>query len=308
MNVHILGFEWKLPPYLSLVALFQELKQRQGQEQEFGDYNRLIFVDEVTKYHIGLILTAKDYRHFCEMHREGSGFRINVHEVADGTNLIDFNFFVIHKLTGRGLYQYYHNSCHPNVFSRFCSRVVSSLREGGMNAAVSAAGGDDIDANAKRRIERQYRGRMEWQLLVRREAFEVLIRKFQHIGNFELDFGTIEPEQERLFGGLQGVWHRLRHRVSFRRSATLVERAKAIIDFVHDNSAISFAAVHGKDEDGLDATLRLARNPDSFAHYDFDEMARHMTVDPTTFKDSPLMKRLLKHATEEASMLGAETR
>jgi hypothetical protein len=305
MKANILGFWWEVGDAIPLADLFAYLKGID--EEKYAGHNRLLFIGETDKYHTGLFLTSKTHKKFCELKKSGQTHKINVRKAEAGASLIDFNFFLVHKLTGRGLYQFYHHSCHPKVFTRFCVRQFGALRDERRAAEIVAAGGDSLSDRARDRIERKYEQPIQWQMLVRREKFAAIVKQLQSIGGFEFYLNSVEAEKEKRFSGFRGISQRIRHRVTFSRDVSPTQRAKAILNFVKGNSELGNAAVDGKDSDGLDKVIALHDNPDSFGNYDFDKLAENMDFEPEKFEDSVFMSELIRVADTHAHVLNSPT-
>jgi hypothetical protein len=107
MKAHVLGFHWEfLGGYaenVTLDDLFERFKKLGNEEFEFKGYQRLVYVASEKDRIIGLLLTAKNHKRFCELRRQGKSMKINVREAEKGASLIDFNFFLIDKKSSRGL-------------------------------------------------------------------------------------------------------------------------------------------------------------------------------------------------------------
>lgn len=308
MKVYLFGFEWAIKgdraTQVTLADLFAYLKSIHGKEIDFKGANRLIYVNETDTYYTGLLLTAKDYKRFCELDKTGP-LKINVREASDGTSLIDFNFFVVNKATGRGLYQHYRGSCWVNAFGDFCSEQLDDLCDERIAADIKAKGGiDALKDKELRQARRKYDGQLEFMLLVKEETFNQILSNMTKITSFQFAFATIRPEQESLFRPLKGVAQIVRERISFIRGSALHERKKALLEFLGANK-VEEAAVHGICDDGLERTILLASNPDSFGSYDFDEIAGDMNIQPDAFHDSNFMKKLLMVAATNPRFLGA---
>lgn len=59
------------------------------------------------------------------MSGDGGNVEITARDVTEGSALADFNFFVVHSATGRGLYQHYYHSCTANITS-LCKLLVNA--------------------------------------------------------------------------------------------------------------------------------------------------------------------------------------
>lgn len=304
MKAQILGFWWDFNESLGLSDLFRYLKVREGSAEEYKNYRRHLFLGETAKYHTGLFLTEKSNKRFCELNgQEHAPLKISVREVAKGTSLIDFNFFVVHKKTVRGLYQHYHNSCHPTVFSRYCAGQFGSMCEDEIAREVVAKGGSGISSRERQIIEEKYGGPMRWEILVRPQKFEQIVNSLASISGFEFNLATVKAEKEHRYRSFRDISQRIRHCVSFSRDTTVARRAKEILAFVKNNKGIGDAAVKGVDESGLERMFSLYDNPDSFGTYEFDRLAENMVFEPKDFATSVFMQELIRVADANASVL-----
>jgi hypothetical protein len=297
LKAHVLGFRLELvgesADPISFDQLFGWLAARRNVEREFNGFNRLVYVGSTEKYHTGLLLTAKTHKRFCELKRTGEALKINVREAEAGASLIDFNFFVLNRETGRGLYQYYHNSCSVPVFGRFCAYELGMFQAFKIVEEIKAMGGkENLSDQQLEQVFERFSGTLDCQLLVRKENFGTLIEQMEKISAIEFSFASIEPEQERWFRRFTGVSKLIKHRVTFNRKVTLEERRRAILSFVNDGE-VEEAAVEGVDADGLEKTIALSNNPDSFGHFDFDSIAGDMDFEPEAFQTSKFMQTLL---------------
>ena len=307
MNAHVLGFFWDLTggfgKHVTLDDFFAQMKSLHDKEFEFGGYSRLVYVGNSGNYITGLMLTAKNHKKFCELKRKGTSLKINVREAEKDSSLIDFNFFLIEKTTARGLYQYYHNSCNTKVFSRLCEKQFEKIAATKIADEIKAKGGtkacSDEDAD---KIRDKYDGDIICHLHVRKEKFNEIVQRMQKISIFDFTLATIEPEKAQWFRILSGVSRIIHHRLSFKRSATLGDRAKAIVAMINSGDA-NEAHVTGIDEDGLEKVISLINNPDSFGHWKFDDLASGMTFEPSNFAKSSFMKTLVTLAEKEKDFL-----
>lgn len=303
MKANILGFWLEAAGPISLQDLFTHLKGMNGTEEKFGGYERLIFIEETEKYFTGLFLTSKNHKKFCELLRDGKQLTINVRQVQKGASLIDFNFFVVQKETGRGLYQYYHNSCRCPMFVKFCATEFQSLMEDRRDKEI-AVGGKDLSNQDREKIEKKYGHSMNCGILVRPEAFAALVRKFKSIARFEFSLNTVVAEKEQRYRGFQGISKRIKHCITFNREADLISRIKAIMGFVNSDNDIGDASVAGMGVDGLDKTISLFDNPDSFGSYEFDKLAENMDFEPKDFAASVFMHEMIRVGDAHDHVLG----
>jgi hypothetical protein len=307
VNAHVLGFSWNLTGgYADQISLDELLKQMQSlrdNEFDFGGYQRLIYAGSTPTYITGLLLTAKSNKRFCELQRQGKSLRINVREAEKGSSLIDFNFFLIDRTTARGFYQYYHNSCNARIFSRLIAEQFGKIAALKTAEEINRKGGTKACPDKEQdQIREKYSGDVTCELHVRKEKFNEIVRQMQKISYFEFTLATLEPENATWYRMLSGVSRILRHHVGFKRSTTVSERAKAVVNFINSGAA-SDASVRGVDEDGLEKLVSLANNPDSFGHWKFDEIAAEMTFEPRDFEKSKFIQTMMALAEEHKDFL-----
>jgi len=174
---------------------------------------------------------------------------------------------------------------------------------------LAAAGGDAITDRDKLRIESKYEEPFTWDTIVRRESFDALVQRFEKISSFECSFAAVAPEEERRFRPFRGVSRLIRHKVGFTRSSTLRARKDAILGFLRgQRGAVADASVHGLDADGLEKTIALYDNHDSFGHYDFDDMTLEMGIEPSDFANSAFMREMIRVADAHRTVLDARVR
>ena len=142
MKVDLTGFAWTVGNGVSLAELFDHLKTVAGTAVSFLGATRLLYLGEKGAYHTGLFLTMRDEKKVCEIQKAPKGeFKVTVRQLAAGKNIVDFNFFLVHKRTGKGIYQYYYRSAGLTQFWLFCRRYYEDLRSAGRSQELSEAGG-----------------------------------------------------------------------------------------------------------------------------------------------------------------------
>lgn len=312
MQAHVLGFLWDFTggygKHVTLDDLAHQLQSLRNKEFEFGGYQRLIYTSSHDDYITGLLLTAKDHKRFCELRRKGTTLKINVREAEQGSSLIDFNFFLIDKKHARGLYQHYHNSCNARVFTRLCGQQFDKVAVDKISREIVAKGGTKACPEEEQEAMREkYEGDVICNLHVRKEKFAEIVKQMQKISSCDFTLATIEPEKEKWFRILTGVSNIVRHHVSFKRHATVSERAKAVIELVNSGEA-NDASVFGVDEDGLDRVISIANNPDSFGHWEFDDLAAGMTFEPENFAKCKFIKTLVALAEKHRDFLQTQVK
>ena len=102
MLVRLLGFALDCPNSLTLKELFEDLDRRSGLIEQLDEVGRFLFVDSSSndQYFLGLIVSVKNQRKFCELQEQGGDFRVIVNNLKTNSHQMEFNFFVVNRRTG----------------------------------------------------------------------------------------------------------------------------------------------------------------------------------------------------------------
>lgn len=266
-----------------------------GYEIEGGEHGRIIYFNDThsTDYFVGLLVTVKDQRTYCKLINESGKLHVEVTALDSGANLMDFNFFVINKATGAGLYQHYHQSCSINLFGAINSRRFSELRTAKLDQAI-ALGSQKTKLKRKdeKSIRSQYKGNLQFEVLVRKENLNALIEELARVQDFEFSFSTLttnEPE----FKPLDAYVRKERHSISFTQK-TPVSLLSRLIPKIIKAKEIEEGKVTGVDANGITRILRITDNPDNFGEYDYDAVAPKINdLNIDEFERSWVIKELI---------------
>lgn len=291
MHARLIGFVWRTGKGITFDEFFEQLKSLRGELTRFGNYDRLLYTGETQEYFVGLFLTVKDQRRACEIRDLGGEFKINVRALADGTSLTDFNFFIVSKGTGRGLYQHYHNSCSFNQFSIFCSRQYDDLRESRREADLVPEGGDEAPGIAKRKIAEKYKGGLEWEVMVRQEKLQELLEELKIINFIEYEVATFTADEPTLTP-LEPFVKKETRRLRFHPDMTADGLRSRLGDFVRRGN-MRQGRVVGRDHEGIERIYRLLENPDSFGQYEYEDLADEHVLNLEDVAESPFVKEML---------------
>lgn len=126
MKVKYLGFEIRTEKNLISINDFIE----NNLNFELKDiFKRNVFIDCADiGYYKGLILTVKDQKAYCKLQGSVDDLEIKVENLSGHDKLIEFNFFVINKSTGKGLYQFYYQSTSLSKFKEILKRQFLGYR------------------------------------------------------------------------------------------------------------------------------------------------------------------------------------
>ena len=131
MRVKFLGFRFECSSVISLKKYFKAIEAENFSTRKLGIYERYYLANTTfnPKYFVGLFVTVKDQKKFCELTKKKGKLCIKVNNLKDNSTLMHFNFFVMNKETGFGLFQHYHNSCSANQFGLFNNRIYNSQKK-----------------------------------------------------------------------------------------------------------------------------------------------------------------------------------
>lgn len=290
MNVKLLGMEWEMEGGVPANQFFQHLKSLNGKSVKFGGYDRLLYSGDRDNYYVGLFVTQKDQRKTCEVERSADKrFRITVRSLAKNSKLADFNFFVVNKNTLRGLYQHYHTSCSIPQFGNFCSREYDGLSNKLCSEEI-AKGANEKATRAK------YADSMSCSVLVRLEKLPALLAELSRISAFEFaykSFAVNEPIFAQVADDVTTEWHTVR----FSKDGAFDKVRRAIVDLVKHRE-IGRGKITGKDDEGLERTIKLFNTPDFFGERVHEAVADQKNFTLDDIGQSPFIGELLDLAHE----------
>src|SRR5579859_7077695 len=125
MHVRFHGF-CLTPGGVLLKDFAQHLGTQSASEFPFLGSSRLLYSSLVGDEFVGLLLTARDQKKFCELN-SGESFKIKVRQLRGSNRLVDFNFFVMSLATGKGIYQVYRGSCGLPTFGKLMKHCYREL-------------------------------------------------------------------------------------------------------------------------------------------------------------------------------------
>ncbi|WP_147468478.1 hypothetical protein [Corallococcus interemptor] len=310
MLVRLFGFSLDCGQGITLDEFINELQTQTGRTEGIAGYNRIIYSKTKTssgeKYQVGLLLTIKDQRRYCELQRNGKTFSISVREIEEGRNLIDFNYFIINHKTGRGLYQHYFNSCALSRFTSFCSKIYEDLRDRKISEKIQEAGGDTIAESQKRAIRKDFKGSLASQQMVRPGELDELINELEKIKSFEFDLAVVEADPQ-MFQPVQNFIKKRKFKLSFDQEQGPINRLRRGILQIVEAQNPDKGSITGEDATGEERILKLTNNFSSFGDYEFDDIAREMRFDLEDFDKSDMIKRMLKTIGQQRDVFDAPT-
>lgn len=281
MKVRIYGFEWQLGMGITLDEFYDYLLTFSGQEAS----NKVIVLGQVGEFWTGVMLTIKDIKAYCAMKKEGGKFTITPQMLDSNSRIIDFNYFIVSPVTGRGLYQHYHQSAMPNTFCNYCATHYGKLRHDRITADIDSFGGDEvISPKDKKEVMRKYKGGFGYSTLARPGNFLDSIKALKEIKEFSYEVSGLEDD-EKEYTPTSKFAKRAYHRFVI-ADGSLVSSVCESIKETLGIGDVGRAKVVGIDALGSEDTYKLFNDYCTFEEFEYDDIVMKVNLDSETMIDS----------------------
>lgn len=186
--------------HVSVADVFRYMADNNGQPDTSKSNERRFYIDDQSdaKFVRGLVVTVKDQKAFCELVKDdGGGFVISVKNLEGENKLMEFNFFVVNKTNGLGIYQHYFHSCSTHTFGDYLRKRYFTLSNAMAEEEIAAANAaNELSDKQEKAIRKKYRKPLSFSILVHNEDLAVVLARFQEIKSFEYEFAAIVPDTE----------------------------------------------------------------------------------------------------------------
>lgn len=287
--------------YVSIADVFKYMADHNGQPDTSKSSERRFYIDDQSdaEFVRGLVVTVKDQKAFCKLVKDDDGgFVITVENLEGENKLMEFNFFVVNKNNGLGIYQHYFHSCSTFTFGDYLKKryftLSHSLATKELDAA-KAANADNLTAKKERDIRAKYRKNMSFSVLVHDENLEDVLAKFQQIKSFEYEFSAVVPDMVK--GIPIGPFvKRMKEKVIFKTDTAVHVLAKAIQGTVNALKPKSgrISVVDNIDDEDVALSVKIADIPEHFGEQDYDAVAAKLDqLDIKTFSQHQVVVELI---------------
>ena len=299
MLVKLYGFALKSENIqISLNDLFASLASTSGNEDKSLALPRRIYFDYTSDpdFAVGLVVTIKDQKTYCELVSNNNGkFVVSVTNLKGKNKLMEFNFFLINKSNGHGIYQHYFHSCSPGTFAVYLKKRFRFLSDKSRDNAIQSLKAGGLHTAAKEKQVRSDHARgLSFSLLVHKKSLESVLKEFKKIKGFEYEVAALQPEY--IAGApISDYINRLRQKVTFKPTVGVGVLAKAIQSTVEKLSPRSghVSVVDEIDGEEIPASVRIANIPENFGEEDYDVIATKMNnLDVDKFSSHKIVKEL----------------
>lgn len=309
MKVRLLGFTSEIADTaekspISMVSFMEHLIDDQDTATSIGAHGRLLYIDKNTdaNYFLGLAITVKDQKRYCELLQNGKKFTIKVTDLEN--KMMDFNFFVLNKKSGIGLYQHYHHSCGLNSFFHIINSKFNQFKNNIIENEINKD--ENIGTNANiRKIKKKLRGKISNCILVKKDNLEKLISELEAIKSFEFEYTYLDVKEPE-FQPIKSTVKKERKKYTFEKGGITSAISSAVGKFVKNNE-LDEGKIIGLDVDGNERIYRILNNPDNFGELDYDDIAEKLNeLDISNFQTSWVIKELLKVCNKNAHVFKAK--
>ena len=283
---------------ISLQKLLDSLVGTSGQPDQSLSNERRIFIDTTTSpdFALGLVVTVKDQKTFCELVNNKGNFVISVTGLKGTNKLMEFNFFVINKTNGLGIYQHYFQSCSPGTFGTYLRTRYRKLTDDSRDAVIDTlkAKGQHNDSREKAVRSKHAKG-LNFAILVQQASLESILKKFKDIKGFEYQFATLEPELVK-GAPIADYVNRLTQKVSFKPNIEVDVLAKAIqatVDMLKPKSG-HVSVIDDIEGEDVPMSVRIAEIPEHFGEQEYDVVATKLNnLDTSKFASHKVVDELV---------------
>lgn len=295
MKASLVGFQWKKCDGVSLDEIFSALGKIAHEWRKHGGFQRLVYVDKVDGFHVGLFLTSRDVQNAATVAFVEGRAKVRVRKLGDP--IVDFNFFVLKDSTGRGLYQRYHHSAGIGQFTSFTKAFHDHIRDHKLNEAVTLLGARP-SKRATRDARRPFRHTLKFSYIMEEGGLRRLLNELRGIDSFEFEFEELTANS--FLSPLEGKAKKKVRRLVYSKTPK-THLIKPIVDAVN-GLGLTSGSVVGQKRTGGTKRIDILENPCSYGEFDVDEIANDEMLDVSDIKSSPFLKQMLDIAKNTAQV------
>ncbi len=252
-------------------------------------------------FYFGMVVTIKNQKKFCKGKALDGDFTFDVIDLDKAEKILDFNYFIISKETGFGLYQHYHQSCAARQFGKILKDLFNSYRASLVTATIASREAEQQKELTKKQlaeVNKDHRASLNFSILVRPENLEQVLNEYSKIKFFEFEYLTLTPDLQAATPLADHVLKK-RERLRFHTPTNVRDLAAGIANFAKGNDLAS-GKIIVENEIGDEFPMRLFNMPDYFAVYDYDELADYLAnVKASEFHQSRIVELLLETFTSD---------
>lgn len=277
MDVKYLGFSLTTEGNgdMSLEELCNFIQQDGHLKFENESSVRELYIDATCDdvWYRGLVVTIKNQKRYCKMMQTAEGPSISVENLKGRDRLLDFNFFIIKKSNGIGLYQHYHQSCAMNLLGGFLKKAFKNLNDSEISYQISIKSAEEGGSVSKRQasqIRSKHLAKLKYSPLVKQEQLEKILAEYERIKFFEFEYATLSDDVKKATP-LSKYVRLKREKLTFKAVHDQSLLGQAIAEFVGSEKPKS-GRVMVEDDLGDTHSLKIFNMPDCFGSEDFEKV------------------------------------
>lgn len=288
MKMTFQAFRWECnSPSLNLDSFISKLKEMSGRTIK----NRIIYLTDDNGFWKGLILTVKDLNQFTKLVSSQQEVRLDIHELNADERVADFNFFVIDKKKGYGLYQHYHHSCSLNLFNIIARQHYMEAKNEMLNKEKEKLENEKASKkNIKSSLEK-FRGNFTGSIIEKKGTFAERVAKLRDAHEAEIEFDVVSIN-DGAFQAVSSHLKRVKHQLFFLKNTSRLDRVKGLASILTGQN-VSKAKVIGVDENGNDIVYKMFNDFDKFATYDYEDMVSELNLDQSKIHESIVNNKIV---------------
>ncbi|WP_339100251.1 hypothetical protein WKQ99_18760 [Pseudomonas atacamensis] len=271
-----------------------------GKDIEFtlksGNVRRII-IDQSDDFFCGVVITLKDQRSYASLVNNKGQVKVKISNLATLEKIAEFNFWVINKLNGFGMYQYHHGACTlPNFASMVTSRYRRALeakRKVELEKLPKTATAKQLKA-----VNSRFFHGLAFEMLVQARDIEKVLAKYKEIRSFKYEVASVEALASKDFP-LLGMVSKVKHNVSFDStvdSHLIIKGIQDMMSAVKDKSG----RVEVIDDEDEPVSVKLMDVPVNYGETTYDIFMKGLaTFDSTDVKKCDLIKALMDKCEKE---------
>ncbi|MDF5843600.1 hypothetical protein P4053_17650 [Pseudomonas aeruginosa] len=256
------------------------------------DSARKIIIDQDEKYIYGTVITIKNQKKFTSLVGKGSNLEIKVSDLSKLEKIAEFNFLIINKKNGFGIYQYHHGSCTAPNFGSMITTLYRRKLEAKRDAEILALGGrDSVPRKQLKAINSRFFHGIEFDMIAQSKDIKKVLEKYKSIRSFRYEVSSLEASL-REESPLQGLIEKVRHHVRFDSSvdsSLIISGIQSMIPTIKQATA----RVEVLDDQDEPVSVKVMDVPANFGEMGYDDFIKNLlTFKMTDIKGCSLFQDL----------------
>lgn len=256
--------------------------------------NQILYIIKKQDFYIGVFLSIQNRNKFFTLTRENGKIVVTEEQLKKGTQITDFNFFIIDAKSGIGIYQYYRKSFSLSKFLHRLSIYYNKYFRIRKQAVIAIAKKGGANEKLIEDIKSGYTGYLKFSIIERKGKLEERIASLKDITHVGYTFEAFSYDGQSDKAPLLPIAKNISHEVTLIPDIPFSEKLKHVARFIRENVFLR-AIVKGKGQDNQDVTYKMLNDYDKFDSYDYDDLFTSMTIDSNNINYSLNENNIIIH-------------